>query len=94
MRADVQGLMGGELGSWLDQQSGMREEAKQKAHNRWFYGALVLLPLAAFWWIIGWGGELKYWLIGFAGIGVGIWGYQPIAEAKKAIKIGINSAIA
>jgi len=94
MQADVQGLMGGELGSWLDQQSGMREQAKEKANNRWFYGALVLLPLGVFWWLMGWGGELKFWLLGIAGIGVGIWGYQPIADAKKAIKVGINSAIA
>ncbi|MEM8725844.1 MAG: DUF3137 domain-containing protein [Pseudomonadota bacterium] len=94
MRADVQGLMGGELGSWLDQQSGMRVAAKEKAHNRWFYGALVLLPLAVFWWLTDSLGELKFWMLAIGGIGIGVWGYQPIAEAKKAIKIGINSAIA
>lgn len=86
--------MGGELGSWLDQQSGMREAAKKTAHDRWFYGALILLPLTVFWWLMDDFSTLKFYLVGFAAIGIGIWGYQPIAEAKKEIKVGINSAIA
>ncbi len=94
MRADVQGLMGGELGSWLSQQSGMREKAKKTAHDRWFYGVLILLPLAVFWWLMGEFSSLKFYLTAFAGMGVAWWGYQPIAEAKKEIKVGINSAIA
>ncbi len=94
MQADVQGLMGGELGTWLDQQSGMRETAKKKSQDRWFYGLLILLPLAVYWWLMGEFTEFKFWMLAVAGIGVGVWGYKPIAEAKKAIKIGINSAIA
>lgn len=33
-------------------------------------------------------------LAGFALFGIGIWGYSPIRDAKRNIKIGINSAIA
>ncbi|MEM7666739.1 MAG: DUF3137 domain-containing protein [Pseudomonadota bacterium] len=95
MRADIQGLMGGELGSWLDDQSSMRAKAKQKAHNRWFYGGIALLPLLAFVWFAPGGiGEWKFWISAIAGGGLWWWGYQPISKAKKEIKIGINSAIA
>lgn len=95
MRADVQGLMGGELGDWLSEQEIMRTEAKEKAQWRWTIGAAVLLPILALVWF----GpftlfDLKLIGSGIAIAGVGIWGYQPIIEAKKAIKVGINSAIA
>ncbi|QUL38957.1 DUF3137 domain-containing protein [Erythrobacter sp. JK5] len=94
MRADVQGLMGGELGSWLNQQSGMREKAKKTAHDRWFYGALIVLPLALYWWLMDELSGFKFYLVISGAIAAGWWGYQPIAEARKAIKIGINTAIA
>lgn len=94
MRADVQGLMGGELGSWLNQQSGMRETAKKTAHDRWFYGALILLPLALYMWLMGDFDTGDFILFSMAAVGAGWWGYLPIAEAKKEIKVGINSAIA
>lgn len=94
MRADIQGLMSGDLGNWLSQQKTMREEAQSKANNRWFYGALIALPVMAFLWFgPGLGGFGMF--IAFAAVaGIGVWGYMPIAEAKKAIKVGINSAIA
>ncbi|WP_390583021.1 DUF3137 domain-containing protein [Erythrobacter sp. MTPC3] len=93
MRADVQGLMAGELGDWLSDQSIMREKAKKTAFNRWFFGGIILLPILAFLWF----GPFGEWrmFVSFAGIaGVSAFGYQPIHEAKKAIKVGINSAIA
>ncbi len=95
MRADVQGLMGGELGQWLDEQSTMRKEAKEKAYWRWTVGACSLLPLLAFMWFAPIGfGDFKVIIAFLAVGGVSAWGYMPINEAKKAIKIGINSAIA
>ncbi|MCK0128636.1 DUF3137 domain-containing protein [Erythrobacter sp. F6033] len=95
MRADVQGLMNGELGDWLQQQSAMRAEAKESAHSRWTWGAVVLLPLLAFMWFgPSFSGQLKFFLSAGGAIGVGAWGYMPINAAKKTIKVGINSAIA
>ena len=95
MRADVQGLMGGELGQWLAEQSTMREEAQQKAQWRWTWSAVVLLPLLALLWFgLDWGFVPNIMISVIAGGVAGAWGYQPIVEAKKAIKVGINSAIA
>ena len=95
MRANIQSLMDGELGNWLSEQQAMREEARQKAHNRWFYGGLALLPVLTFIWFAPvWLGDFKI-IISVAGVlAVSGWGYLPINEAKKTIKIGINSAIA
>ncbi|MDA9918591.1 DUF3137 domain-containing protein [Erythrobacter sp.] len=95
MRTDVQGLMKGELGDWLHQQSDMRAEAKEKAFNRWTWGAAGLLPLIAFLWFGPFfSGPLKIFLCGGGIMAVAAWGHKPIADAKKSIKIGINSAIA
>lgn len=95
MRADVDSLMQGELGQWLAGQGTMRAEAKARAASRWTWGAAILLPVLAFVWFgPDWSGGLRA-VITFGGIIMaGVWGYQPIAEAKKTIKIGINSAIA
>ncbi len=95
MQTDVQGLMAGELGSWLSDQQSMREEAKAKSFNRWFYAGIVALPIIAFVWFAGGAlGGFRIMLTFIAIAGIGAWGYMPIAEAKKAIKVGINSAIA
>lgn len=95
MQADIHGLMQGDLGRWLADQSAMRAAAKEKAAWRWTWGAAVLMPVLAFLWFAPhWQGDFKM-IATFVGVlGVGFWGYQPIADAKKAIKIGINSAIA
>lgn len=95
MKADVQGLMSGELGDWLKEQSTMREEAKEKAQSRWVWGVVILLPILSFMWFGSFFGSGAQFIISAIGVvGVGAWGYIPIAEAKKAIKVGINSAIA
>lgn len=87
--------MSGELGQWLDQQSAMREEARQKAHWRWTWGAAALLPLLAFLWFgFDWDFVIRT-IISALGIGcVWVWGHAPVSAAKRAIKVGINSAIA
>lgn len=95
MQADVQGLMRGELGSWLAEQSDMRGAAQKKAFDRWFYGGIALLPLFAFLWFVPMlGSTLKLFAAGAAAFGVAGWGYKPIQDAKKTIKVGINEAIA
>lgn len=95
MRTNIDTLMAGPLGAWLADQTDMRSAAKEKAASRWTWGTALLLPVAAFVWF---GPDLPrtfaVMLVLVSVIGVGVWGYQPIADAQKAIKIGINSAIA
>lgn len=95
MQTDVSALMQGELGDWLRQQSSMREDARKEAFSRWSWGLCALVPVLAFMWIAGSG--LGGWrmIISFIAItAISAWGYQPIADARRAIKVGINSAIA
>ncbi|WP_416831590.1 MAG: DUF3137 domain-containing protein [Erythrobacter sp.] len=94
IRADIQGLMGGELGNWLADQQSMRDAARKKAFNRWFYGGLALLPLIAFLWFVPGIGSWRMVVPLIAFTALSAWGYAPISEAKRAIKVGINSAIA
>lgn len=95
MQASIDQLMGEGLAGWLDSQQGMRDSARRRAMSLWTWGAAILLPLLAFLWFgPALAFDLKAVLTG-AGIALaGWWGYRPIAEAKKAIKIGINAAIA
>ena len=95
MQADVTALMQGELGDWLRQQSVMRAEAKKEAFSRWIWGGAALLPILAFLWFapLGLGGwRMIITVLAFSGVSA--WGYVPINKARRAIKIGINSAIA
>jgi len=95
MRADVNTLMQGDLGQWLAEQTAMRAAAKERAASRWTWGAALLMPALAFLWFgPEWGGSFRFIVTVGGLLLVGIWGYQPIAAAKKAIKVGINSAIA
>ncbi len=95
MHADVQQLMDGELGQWLGERETTRAAAKAKAHNRWFYGGIALLPVLAFIWFAPASlGDFRFFLTAVAIGGVYAWGQQPISKAKREVKIGINSAIA
>ena len=95
IQVDVQGLMRAGLGEWLAGQEQMRAAAKDRAEWRWTWGAALLMPVIAFLWFADhWLSHYKIVLTGGGTILVWMWGYQPIAEAKKAIKVGINSAIA
>ncbi len=95
MQADIKALMDGELGTWLSDQQSMREAAKKKAHNRWFYSAIAALPVLSFVWFSASSlGSFSLIITFFAVIGISIWGYMPIGKAKQEIKVGINSAIA
>lgn len=95
MMANVDSLMQAGLGQWLEQQAAMRAAAKEQAASRWTWGAAILMPvLAVLWFGPDLAGSFRF-LVTFGGIiAVGWWGYQPIAAAKRTIKVGINSAIA
>lgn len=93
--SDINALMQGGLEDWLAGQAEMREGAKKQAMNRWVWGAVILMPVLAFVWFSPLGKTSIAAILTVAGIGgAGWWGHRPIAAAKQAIKIGINSAIA
>ncbi|NCP13869.1 MAG: DUF3137 domain-containing protein [Sphingomonadales bacterium] len=95
MRNGIDGLMQGGLESWLAGQADMREGARKQAASRWAWGVALALPVLAFLWF---GPVIAVELRLFASIAAGVliawWGYRPIDAARRAIKIGINSAIA
>jgi Protein of unknown function (DUF3137) len=95
MRTNIDTLMQGQLGDWLAGQTEARAAAKEAAASRWVWGAVILLPAVAFLWYVPFlSAQIKAALAMAGVMGAGFWGYQPIAEAKKTVKIGINSAIA
>ena len=95
MRSDIDTLMKGGLENWLAGQADMRADARGQATSRWVWGAAILMPVLAFVWFSPVGATSYAGIITVAGIGGAIWwGYRPITAAKKAIKVGINSAIA
>lgn len=97
-RPDVNTLLAGPLGQWLEQQAGVRAEAKQKSNRRFMIASVILVPVMALFWLAqmfgDWNEELKMFL-SFAGLaGGGGWAYAPRAKAIKETKRGINQAIA
>jgi hypothetical protein len=73
----------------------MRAEARELAASRWTWGAAILMPVLAFLWFGPDGMATFRWMGSLGGIIAVIWwGYQPIEDAKRTVKIGINSAIA
>lgn len=94
-RPSVDQLLAGPLGGWLEQQALVREEARKTSNNRLFVGGMICLPLAAFLWILApVGFELKACGTLFVGSGVLAWAQIPKSRAKKAVKYGINRALA
>lgn len=95
MQADIQRLLDGELGQWLREQEAVREAARAKARDRWFYAGIACLPVFGFLFFvpfIPWNFKI---FLGFAAVAAAYgWGYMVIMEAKKTVKVGINSAIA
>ncbi|MWV27785.1 DUF3137 domain-containing protein [Aurantiacibacter rhizosphaerae] len=92
---DVDLLMAGPLGQWLVDQEQVRADAKKKTWNRRFLVLIVLLPLALF-VLIAFQMELMPVIWGTAVLG-GIafaWAQRPVTNAVRAVKIGINEAIA
>ena len=64
--ADVDTLLAGELGQWLQGQTQARAEAKRKAWKRWIGGLVLGAPL-----LLGFAGEGFVWqAMGYAGLGI------------------------
>lgn len=91
-RPDIDALMAGELGQWLEGQGTVRVEARKQTNGRrtkvmfaMLGGAGLLLMLdftfAAYGTI----------MLGFAGLA---WAQGPVNKAVKDVKVGINDAIA
>lgn len=92
---DADRLMAGELGDWLNDQRTVREDAIAQSHDRIFKAGLVLLPLAAFLFILApIPTEPKMWMTAAAFAGAWAWSQIPKTKAKKQVKTGINEAIA
>ncbi len=94
-RPDIDELMAGELGQWLQGQAQVRDAAREKSNGRFVKAAFVVLPLAAL-LLFGpdWGGQLKMFILFGACAAAGVWAYNPRAEAIRQTKEGINAALA
>jgi hypothetical protein len=91
----VDALMAGPLGGWLDEQVAVREQAKRKAWGRLKLSALVLAPLIGLLWALaplGW--DHKVMIAAFAAFAAWGWSERPKRAAVKAVKSGINEALA
>lgn len=94
-RPDVNALLAGPLGGWLDRQAEVRAIAREKSNRRFTISAFVVLPtLAVLWFGPAWAGDLKLFGSIFALVGAAGWGYAPRAKAIRETKHGINRAIA
>jgi len=97
-RPNVEALLAGPLGEWLEKQAVVREEAKRTSNRRFMIASVLLVPVLGVFWVAqmfgDWSEELKMFL-SFAGLaGGGGWAYAPRARAIKETKKGINNAIA
>jgi hypothetical protein len=94
-RLDIDALMEGPLGRWLNEQAALREDARKATSNRRWIVLAAALGIAAF-VLIAFRLEFMQavWLGGGAGIMGMVWAQGPVSKAVKAVKIGINDAIA
>jgi len=91
-RPDVDTLLAGPLGQWLERQAALRAEARAKSNRRFMIAAAIGIPAvgAALAFAEGW---VEF--VAFAALAAGAaWGYAPRARAIKETKRGINAAIA
>jgi hypothetical protein len=91
-RPDVDSLLAGPLGQWLEQQALVRAEAKAKSNRRFMIAAALGIPaiLLSFAFAEGWAHFVAFGVLAAGGL----WGYAPRAKAIKETKRGINQAIA
>ncbi|MGB3796921.1 MAG: DUF3137 domain-containing protein [Alteraurantiacibacter sp.] len=92
-RPDVDGLMAGELGDFLNAQIAVREDAKAKTCSRYFICVIIGLPIVAF-LLFSPLADLRYFIIAVGVMGALWWSRIPVNKAKKDTKSGINAAIA
>ncbi len=94
-RPDIDELLSGELGQWLQGQTLVRDEAREKSNSRLVIAAFVVLPALAFIWFSPIGiGQLGIFLSVVIVGAAGWWVYAPRAKAIKQTKEGINAALA
>lgn len=91
---DVDTLLAGELGQWLQGQTLARAEAKRKAWQRWIAGLVLGAPL-----LLGFAGEGIGWqVMGYAGLGIIIIGLTMGGIIRQnmvsSLKREMNSALA
>ena len=92
---DVDSLLNGPLGQFLEVQHEKRADAKASAWRRVWMSALILGPLlVAGLAFIPIEPTPKLWACGIIITGVWAWTRGPIQKAKKDVKIGINEGIA
>jgi len=92
---DPDRLMAGSLGQWLSEQRRVREAAKSQAKRRTWNAMIVLLPTLAAAMILIPIEIMPKLIAGLVILGLAwAWAQQPVQKAKKAVKIGINEAVA
>lgn len=92
---DIDRLMAGSLGEFLSAQAEAREEAKALAWSRVLRSTVIAGPLvvaAAFLLPIPF--DMKLWGSGILAVLIWYWTQEPVREAKRRVKIGINEGIA
>lgn len=93
--AQIDTLLSGPLGNWLEEQALVREQAKADTVRRRWNAAIVLVPLAAILIIlVPIGPSIKLWITGLSAVAAWAWAEMPKKKAVKAVKVGINDAIA
>jgi hypothetical protein len=93
-RPNVDALMSGELGQWLESQNAERAAVKAKAARIWKIGIAVACSVAALIVLVGWGIEAAIkvgFFVGAAGFGIAELAKRPMLNKLKG---GINGAIA
>ena len=94
-RPDPAALLQGPLGSWLDQQAVVRDQARVEANERLYKAALFGgVPAAFLMFLLPWPVDFKIMVLVFAGGAAWAWSQVPKRKAVKAVKVGINQAIA
>ena len=92
-RPNVDALMAGELGQFLQAQVSVREEARATTRKRYLIAAVAAIPVLAVIWLLPLG-QFSMFLTFAGAMGAFWWCQQPSMQAKKATKSGINDAIA
>lgn len=91
----AQALLAGPLGTWLEEQAAVRAEAKRRSSDRLFWALMIILPALAIFFILApveWDGKFSLALLALA-IAYA-WSQGPTRQAIKAVKAGINAALA